>query len=366
LIALDARMVGHSGIGAFLRTFLSGLSAAQWKNMTLLGDPRKLSSYPAPVVAARESIYGLGEQVVLPWRLKKLKPELLHVPHYNVPLAYGGPLVVTVHDLIHLLFPAFSRRPLARQYASFLLSRISRKAVRIMADSGRTRDDLIRFGVPSEKIIVVSLAVDRRFRPVPSEEWGGVLRDYGLAPGYILYVGNIRKIKNIPRLVEAYRALKRRRPDAPPLVLAGRDQMPEESAAWRSDPSIKMSGKVNEADLPALYSAAGLFVFPSLYEGFGLPPLEAMACGCPVAASTGGSLPEVLGDAALLSDPLNAEALADSMERLLSDSVLRGFLVRKGLERARFFQPEKMVEKVFAVYRGALSARAAREVLCGG
>lgn len=131
--------------------------------------------------------------------------------------------------------------------------------------------------------------------------------------------------------------------------------MAKESAAWRANPSIKFLGEVALDDLPALYAAAGLFVFPSIYEGFGLPPLEAMACGCPVVASHAGSLPEVLGDAALTVDPEDVESISDGMERLLSDSGLRGDLARRGLERAKHFSWRATAQAVSRVYDEALA-----------
>jgi glycosyltransferase involved in cell wall biosynthesis len=174
---------------------------------------------------------------------------------------------------------------------------------------------------------------------------------YGLIPGYILYLGNIRKIKNIPRLVDAYRLLRKRCPDVPPLVLAGRDQIPRVTLAFRGDNSIHLVGEVALADMPSLYSCASLFAFPSLYEGFGLPPLEAMACRCPVVASTGGSLPEILGDAALLPDPGDMEAIADAITRVLLDADLRRTLVERGSARVRHFSWERAAKATFEIYR---------------
>ncbi len=354
MIALDARMVRHSGIGSYLRGLLSGFSKEELDRIVLMGPPEALPP-AAGVLPASEPIYGWREQWAMPRRLRKIAPSLLHVPHFNIPLAYPGPLVVTIHDVIHLLFPQFSRARFAAVYARFMLSRVAARTALVMADSECTKRDLVRFGFSDKKIRVVPLAVDGRFRPVDPAEAAKRVGRYGLTPGYLLYVGNLRPIKNIPRLVEAYALLRRRRPDVPPLVLAGRDQMSRESAAWRSDPSIKFPGEIASEDLPALYSAAGLFVFPSLYEGFGLPPLEAMACGCPVVASGAGSLPEVLGDAALTVDPDDAGSIADGMERALTDSGLRADLSRRGREQAGRFSWRATAQAVFRIYDEALA-----------
>ncbi|MBI4396473.1 MAG: glycosyltransferase family 4 protein [Elusimicrobia bacterium] len=354
MIVLDARMAGHSGIGTYIRGLLSGFSEEQLRRITLLGDPRQLARIPCALVEARESVYGLGEQIKMPGRIRKLSPALLHVPHYNIPVFYKGKTVATVHDLIHLLFPQFSRTPLARLYARWFLDRVARSSVCVMSDSERTRQDLMRLGAPAEKVRVVPLAIDEVYRPVPPEEARAHWKELNLSPGYILYVGNIRKIKNVPRLLKAYILLRHKFPDCPPLVLVGRDQIPEDTAPYRENRSIRFLGEVKRESLPALYSGAAFFAFPSLYEGFGLPPLEAMACGCPVVSSTGGSLPEVLGGAALLVDPVDTEALAETMGKALADDALRRDLRARGLEHVRRYSWKNTAQKVFQIYEEAI------------
>ncbi len=353
MIALDARMISHSGIGTYIRGLLSGFSPQQLREIVLLGDPAKLQAYPCRLVEAPEPVYGLREQVKMPRRLRGLSPDLLHVPHYNLPWAYSGRTVVTVHDLIHLLFPQFSRSRFAIIYARWMMLRVIKKAVRILADSECTRRDLLDFGARDSRIRVVPVAIEPQFRPVDPREAEPHLKKHALRPGYILFVGNLRRIKNIPRLVEAYRLLRARSPNLPPLVLAGRDQMPQITSAYRGDSSIRILGEVAADSLPALYSSASVFAFPSLYEGFGLPPLEAMACGCPVVASSGGSLPEVLGNAALLPDPLDTEAIAEALLRAMTDSNLRGILAERGRERVSRFSWKATAERTFDIYREA-------------
>lgn len=347
-------MVRHSGIGSYLRGILSGFSPEMMNRLALIGPPDALPK-AGEIVSASEPIYGWREQCEMPKRLRRIKPALLHVPHFNIPLLYSGRLVVTIHDIIHLLFPQFSRSRFAAVYARFMLSRVAKRAAIVMADSESTKRDLVRYGFSEKKIRVVPLAVGEQFRPVERSVAAARVRKYGLAPGYFLYVGNLRPIKNIPRLVEAYELLKKHRPDAPPLVLAGRDQMPDESAVWRMDSDIKFAGEVALEDLPALYSAARCFVFPSIYEGFGLPPLEAMSCGCPVIASRAGSLPEVVGGAALSVDPENAGDIAGAMERMLADKNLHDDLARRGREQAARFSWKSTAEAVSRIYEEVLA-----------
>ena len=167
MIALDARMIRHTGIGTYIRGLLSGFTEGQLGRMMLVGDPGFLSEYPCRGLPSYEPIYGFREQISLPSLLKKTAPAVFHAPHYNIPLLYRGPLIVTVHDLIHVLFPRYSRHPLARFYASFFFRAICRRADRLLAVSENTRRDLIRFGASASQVEVVHPAVDE---PIHMEE----------------------------------------------------------------------------------------------------------------------------------------------------------------------------------------------------
>jgi glycosyltransferase involved in cell wall biosynthesis len=250
-----------------------------------------------------------------------------------------------------------SRSRLAGWYARIVMGLACRRAARVITDSGRTKDDLVKRGGPAEKVSVVWLGVDEAYRPAAEADRTDVLRRHNLAPGYILYVGNIRPIKNVPRLVEAYALLKRRRPDAPALVLAGRNQLGDSFASEAARAGARLLGEVPFADMSPLYSAAGLFAFPSLYEGFGLPPLEAMACGCPVVSSSEGSLREVLGDAAVFVDPYDASAIAAGLDRALADPALRADLARQGAAQAAKFTWRRTADETFRIYGEARGAR---------
>jgi glycosyltransferase involved in cell wall biosynthesis len=343
-VAIDARMIDCSGIGTYVRGLLKALGRI---------DP------PVDAVALRPEapIYGLREQLAVPRAFARLAPpaRLLHVPHYNAPLFFGrAPLVITVHDLIHLRFPGLARRRGARLYARLMSPRACRLARAVICVSQATRRDLLEIVPDAEpKVRVIPHGCD--FAPPSAEGRRATLERLGLVPGYVLYAGNVRPHKNVDVLIRALRRFAAT--DRPKLVLAGEDQMP---LFWpaRSDPEVRMLGRLPIEDLPALYSGAGAFVFPSLYEGFGLPPLEAMACGAPVICSNAGSLPEVVGEAAILFPPEDEEALACALRRVLAEPGLADALRAKGFERARRFLWEKTASETAELYRFVLEEAA--------
>jgi glycosyltransferase involved in cell wall biosynthesis len=211
--------------------------------------------------------------------------------------------------------------------------------------------------VPPDKIVVVYNAIDEHFRVTPSEEDVARVRErYQLDHQFVLYVGNIKPHKNLVRLIEAFAELRRTGFDEVKLLIIG-DQISKLPALRRAVHSHKLHkhvrflGYVSDQTLGILYRLASAFVFPSLYEGFGLPPLEAMASGTPVVTSNVSSLPEVAGDAAVLVDPYDVDSIVDGMRRVLTDPVLAADLRRKGIERAREFSWERSVEKTRQVYQ---------------
>jgi glycosyltransferase involved in cell wall biosynthesis len=251
-----------------------------------------------------------------------------------------------------------------------LMTRLAvRSADRIIAVSGATRDDLARvLRVPSERMVVIHEAVAPEFAvPPPPAARAAVARRYGIRPPYCLFVGNLEPRKNLARLVEAFARVRRRAKagddGGPQLVLAG-------TRGWLSGGifraveahdmagTIRFTGYVPPADLPALYAGATCFVFPSLYEGFGLPVLEAMAVGTPVVASRVGAIPEVAGDAALLVDAQRPEEIADAIETVLADGGLRAELAARGRARAACFTWERVARQTLAVYEAVHAAPA--------
>jgi len=229
----------------------------------------------------------------------------------------------------------------------------------VITDSQVSRADIVHYlKVSPDKVTVIYPGVSSTCHPMPAAEAAEVGRRHGLPASYLLYLGSVEKRKNVHGLLRAY-ALLRQRGESRPLVVAGIQRsnasgLPRLVQELDLQGHVLFAGYVPDADLPAVYSGADLFVFPSLYEGFGLPPLEAMACGTPVVCSDAGSLPEVVGDAAVMVDPKDTEALAEAMYRVLADRELREELRQKGLARARQFTWEKAARETVAVYRKVL------------
>ncbi len=352
-IVIDVRMLGYSGIGTYLQGLLKGLRSKTGASpsLCLLGDPSKIPAGPWSVRAASSRIYSLKEQWEIPHAFKQLGADLLHAPHYNMPVLMASRTIVTVHDLIHLKFPQLWPSPLARAYANFFFYHVVPKAKAILAVSENTKRDLMdMLSIPADRITVTYNAVDHeRFRkkdPACSTE----LSELGLPKDYLLYIGNLKEFKNVQRLVEAYQRLHSGQKDSPPLVMVGRNFIPGFDKKIASITGIHWLGEVRRDLLPCLYQNALLFLFPSLYEGFGLPPLEAMASGTPVICSNRASLPEVVGDAALMIDPENVEELVAAIKRLIEDSSLRKTLAEKGLRQAERFSWQTMADRTLEVY----------------
>jgi glycosyltransferase involved in cell wall biosynthesis len=271
-------------------------------------------------------------------------PDVLFVPAHVLPVIHPRSSLVTVHDLGYLRFPDAHPWP-QRTYLDLSTRWNARAAQHILADSRATKADLVTiYGTPPEKISVVYPGIDSALAPEADiHRIGAVKARYGIEGEYFLFIGTLQPRKNLSRLIEAFGRLRPERPeDSPMLVLAG-------GRGWRSDEltaqvrrldlegRVLFPGYIPGGDKCALLSGALAFVFPSLYEGFGLPVLEAQACGCPVIASTTSSLPEVVGGAGILVDPTDTSAITAAMRRAATDSRLRGDMVRQGLVNVRRF-----------------------------
>ncbi len=260
--------------------------------------------------------------------------------------------LLTVHDLSFLRYPDHFVPKLVR-YLSRVVPRSVARADRVLADSEATRADLVRLlGTPAEKVEVLYSGVDARFRPEPRPGERERLRTrYGLGQQpYVLAVGTLQPRKNYVRLIRAFASL--RSDDIQLAIAGGRGWLYQEvlTEAEKHADRVRMMGFVEETDLPALYRGATLFAFPSFYEGFGLPVLEAMACGVPVVCSNGSSLPEVAGEAALLVDPHDEQGLAEALRRVLEDEELRQEMVARGLEQAARFTWERAARQLLATF----------------
>jgi alpha-1,3-rhamnosyl/mannosyltransferase len=359
-IVLDARTATDHfpGIGRYVISLARALAQeAPELPPTLLYDPSAPSTRLAlpdlPRIVCPASPFSLRQQWAVPRALQRVRATLYHSPYYLMPYRPCVSTVLTVYDLIPLLFPQHStaRARLLFRWATMLALRT---AHHVIAISEAACSDLLRyFTIPAHKVTVVPLAAEATFRPQPPEAIAAIRARYGLPEHYALYLGSNKPHKNLPRLVEAWSRLT---PHVSrfTLLIAGawdpRYPEPRQRAEALGLDSIIWLGPIPEADLPALYSGATLFVFPSLYEGFGLPVLEAMACGVPVVCSNTSSLPEVAGEAAQLVDPLDVEAWAEAIRRLWEDENLRRELREKGLAQAARFSWGRTALETLGVY----------------
>ncbi len=379
-IAIDVRKWRDYGIGTYVRNLVRHLAAFDRASTYFLfcerGDEhvlRDLAENFVPVVDGARG-YGLREHVSIPWRARRLGVDLLHVPHYVLPLAARAPSVVTIHDCIHLLFPEYLPNALAPRYARAVMGQAVRRSARVFTVSEASRRDILRFypRTAPEHVVVVPNAVDPALLAEPDDEQRAHVRErYQIRGRFVLYVGNVKPHKNLERLVRAFARLRARPAlDDVRLFLIGQDENRYaglrrlvEELGIRHD--VRFFGFVPDATLAALYRLASVFAFPSLYEGFGLPPLEAMACGTPVVTSNASSLPEVVGDAALLVDPYDVDQIADGLARVLESDRLRDELTARGRRRAREFSWERAARATHAGYMqvlgGPLPAVALRE-----
>ena len=297
---------------------------------------------------------------LVPAALRRLRVDVFHgMDHVGIPLVgRSGKYVVTVHDVIPLILPE-TFTPRHRLVVRLALARVRRKADLVVVPSHAVKRDVVRrVGLPENRVVVTHEGCEPRFRPVRS---AAARRDvaarYGLPPRYVLAVGTLEPRKNLTTLLEAFARLRLDgEVDADlRLVLAGARGWLDEPifATVRSlglEDAVRFTGFVDDADLPAVYSGAALFVFPSLHEGFGLPLLEAMACGVPVVTSNISSMPEVAGDAAVLVDPRDTDGLAAAIARLLRDEALRDRLREAGIARARQFSWEATARRTLDAY----------------
>jgi glycosyltransferase involved in cell wall biosynthesis len=295
--------------------------------------------------------------------LRRNRVDVLHV-QFTAPPFSPCPVVVSIHDLSCEHLPqTFTRR--SRMQLRMTVRRSARSAAQVIALSEHTRTDLINtYNLRPEKVSVVPLAAPATFAPVRDDnELQRVRQTYGIDRDYILSVGSIQPRKNLRRLIEAYSLLRHAIPEGklPQLVLVGKnawlfDETLRSLADTNSSSSIILTGYVPESDLPALYSGALCFIYPSYFEGFGLPPLEAMKCGAPVIVGNQTSLPEVVGDAALMIDPFDVNAIAAAIQQVIMDSDFRSELRVKGLERAKIFDWKETARQTLAVYEKAFSS----------
>ncbi len=370
-IGIDARFWGSRGgfgIGVYTEELLTALRQLDTSNRYLI-LVRKEALASVPLAENFEAVvvpfphYSLAEQFFYPSLLRSLRLDLIHFTNFNTPIVGGlPPSLVTVHDLTLLFFPGKTRRSFWHRLGyRLVMEKGIQRAKKIIAVSEHTKNDLSRFlQVPAQKIRVIHEGISTRFKPVKDQALiDKVLRRFGISREYLLYVGQWRQHKNLINLIRAFALLKKATRLPHELVLAGGvDPRSLEILPLIKklglEKEIVLTGFVADEELPALYSGAALFVFPSLYEGFGFPPLEAMSCGCPVVASASASLPEVLDGAALFFDPTQAEEMAAKIHQVLSSFGLRRELREKGLKQAKKFSWRKTAQETLRLYRELL------------
>ncbi|WP_165000261.1 glycosyltransferase family 4 protein [Anaerophilus nitritogenes] len=356
-IGIDGRLINGSGIGTYISNLIKQYEKKNIDvNVYCKEDQsqKMITEFGVNTEILDANIYGLKEQMKAIKAIADTEHDIIHWPHYNIPLLYKGPLVVTIHDIIHLKFPEFLPNKAAYYYAYFMFRQVIQKANRIIVDSRNTKLDLLEtFKVEKSKIQVIYLGVDDLFKNIQinTKDIDRIKYKYKIHKPYILYIGNVRAHKNIDRLIKSYKKL-RQMTNKYKLVIIGEEHKNLKNVDM--DNEILMLGYVDRKDLSILYAAASLFVFPSLYEGFGLPPLEAMASGTPVITSNVSSLPEVVGDAAIQINPYDIDQLTMSMYNVLVNEELSKKLVDKGFQRIKLFDWKKTANETLKVYEQVL------------
>src|SRR5437588_3419245 len=363
-----------SGSGQYLIHLLKALTEIDKQNEYMLLGAKPLAressdlpyqAHPVPTFAGRsENIEKLvWEQFTGPAAARRAGVDLLHVPYFAPPLFQRTPTVVTIHDVIPLRLPLYRAGTKVEAYMR-LVARAAHKATLIITISQHAKQDIMNaLHIPAERIRVIYEAAGDEYTPVTDASTLERVRTrYGLGEHYILYLGGLDQRKNVPQLVRAFAHLQQQLND-PSLQLLISGNPDKLHGPLFPDPrpvaaNLGMTGQIlyrfiEEEDKPAIYSGASLFVFPSLYEGFGLTPLEAMSCGAPVICSNRTSLPEVVGDAAITIDPDDTQAMVEAMRSVLTNSELQADLRARSLKRATLFNWRKTATETVAVYEEA-------------
>ena len=362
-IGIDVRKIRDFGVGTYVRNLVRYLARLDHENEYVLFCRPEDCSLSEPLgenvwaVAEPAPPYSMTEQFRIPFSLRRERIDLFHTPHYVLPLLTPCRSVVTIHDSIHLMFPQYLPNRLAYGYARASFWVATHRSSRILTVSEASKRDILRFfQVPSDKVTVIPNAIDERFGVVPTDEEVVRVRErYQLSDRFVLYAGNVKPHKNLERLIDAFFILRQEGFGNLQLLIIGSEISKYATLRlavhrYHLHKHVHFLGFVPNETLAVLYRLADAFAFPSVYEGFGLPPLEAMASGTPVLTSNLSSLPEVVGDAAVLVNPYEPRAIADGLGRLLTDVTLRQDLHGRGVARARQFSWERSVSRSRDIY----------------
>ena len=367
-LTIDARMIGASGVGRYIRSLLPYLAENQGFSLTLLGNEEDLNKYGMfnsdriRIVECNAKIYSLKEQFELAIKIPEAC-DLFWSPHYNTPLfpIRAKRRVVTIHDVFHLAFLKMLTLP-QKAYARLMFNASARLADKIITVSEFSKSEIIRYtGIDTGKLRIVPCGIDKKtFKLIEDKDsLQHIKRSYNLPEHFILFVGNLKPHKNLTTLLKAFDILIHENAVDCGLVIVGKKEgfisgdsdihsIIENSRNLRE--RVTLTGYIEDKDVPVIYNLASVFVLPSLYEGFGLPPLEAMACGCPVIVSDIASIREVCGDAAYYVDPYDADYMAQCIYKVLSDETLRQYLQQKGAERSKLFSWEDSAGKLINIF----------------
>ncbi len=367
-IAIDARKINDYGIGSYLRGLVDASARARpgWR-FVLIGDPRSGGALDRHSnitwIADSSPKYGIAELLSLPGAVRRARADVFHAPHYVVPPRLPCPVVATVHDCIHLRFRGHLPRPLgflprnlSYAYARAMMRHAVATAARVIAVSESTRRDLVeRLSAPNDCLRVVLNGVDDFWRqPTAAPRAASISRRLQLPDQYLLWVGNPKPHKNLERLVCAFERLAQERDELHLLLVGACPAQIDSLTRPRISPErCRALGRISNEALRLLYARAAALVLPSLWEGFGLPALEAMAAGTPVVAASAGGLAEVVGDAGMLVNPLETDSIAAGAVRVLDDHDFADELRRRGRDRSCRFSWERAAEATLRVYAEA-------------
>jgi glycosyltransferase involved in cell wall biosynthesis len=359
-LTIDIRMLHHSGIGTYLRNLVPSVAGAlNDLNINLLGNEEELQEYSwsrgknINIINCTSNIYSLTEQMEL---LKKTpsRTDVFWSPHINIPLMFRGKLLVTVHDAFFLANPQFVWGFHKQLYARFMFNTLSRKATHIITPSNFTKKELQHYlKLDVDKVSTIYNGVQEGWFHLTKEEFPN-------NKPYLLYVGNVKPHKNLKALLIGFDIIKEKIKHDIIIVgkkdgfITGDDEIAH-MASTMGD-RVKFTGYITDDELKQYYVHADALVFPSIYEGFGLPPIEAMACGCPSIVSKAASIPEICDSATLYFDPFNPQDIASKIEMLVNDNNLRNDIVQKGLSRARQFLWDKSAKETIGVIEEVLSS----------
>lgn len=369
-IGIDARMYGpqQTGIGLYIKNLIKELLAIDQKNeYRIFLLEREYFNFPtterARPVKVSASWYGWREQVILPLQFFKEKIDLMHFPHFNAPIFYSAPFVVTIHDLTPKYFPGKKVGASALRRAAFelVLKHSLKKSRKIISVSEYTKNEILKYyPIDSDKIKIIYEGIPiGNSQKAAVDEIFDLKNKYGIKKPFIFYTGVWRNHKNLVGLIRAFDILVNKYNLDIELVLGGKEDpfYPEVRNEWeklRLETRIICPGFISERELPLFYRAAEIFCIPSFVEGFGFVALEAMIAGTPVAASNAGSLPEIIGNAAAYFDPYDCRNIADVIFSIFDNPDFKNRLLQKGFEQIEKYDWRKMAEQTLEVYRNVL------------